>query len=142
MCDVVFGTRRWRANFSENLFFLPTYGSRHSRMDQVNFVEDYLGSLYHFKYFKGCLPQILLGPFLNTLSYIKLHLTVSLFFFFPGEGLLNGLKWGICAILSLLTLPCLMQNVFQVFLVWSNYFLPWKSLLIQPLAQRLVSLII
>ena len=25
---------------------------------------------YHFKFFKGCLPQILLGSFLNTLSYI------------------------------------------------------------------------
>ena len=23
---------------------------------------------YHFKFFKGCLPQILLGPFLNTLT--------------------------------------------------------------------------
>ena len=25
-----------------------------------------------FKFFKGCLPQILLGPFLNTLSQISL----------------------------------------------------------------------
>ena len=25
---------------------------------------------YHFKFFKGCLPQILLSPFLNTLSHI------------------------------------------------------------------------
>ena len=25
---------------------------------------------YHFKFFKGCLPQILLGPFLNTLNQI------------------------------------------------------------------------
>ena len=25
---------------------------------------------YHFKFIKGCLPQILLGPFLNTLSHI------------------------------------------------------------------------
>ena len=24
--------------------------------------------LYHFKFFKGCLPQISLGPLLNTLS--------------------------------------------------------------------------
>ena len=23
---------------------------------------------YHFKFFKGCLPQMLLGPFLNTLT--------------------------------------------------------------------------
>ena len=26
--------------------------------------------LYHFKFFKGCLPQMSLGPFLNTLSQI------------------------------------------------------------------------
>ena len=26
---------------------------------------------YHFKFFKGCLPQIWLGPFLNTLSHIR-----------------------------------------------------------------------
>ena len=29
-----------------------------------------LGRPYHFHFFKGCLPQILLGPFLNTLSQI------------------------------------------------------------------------
>ena len=28
-----------------------------------------LGRPYHFTFFKGCLPQILLGPFLNTLTY-------------------------------------------------------------------------
>ena len=27
-----------------------------------------LGRLYPFKYFKSCLPQILLGPFLNTVN--------------------------------------------------------------------------
>ena len=32
------------------------YGTKYSRMDQV-------------KFFKGCFPQILLGPFLNTLSH-------------------------------------------------------------------------
>ena len=32
-------------------------------MDKVKFVE-------HFKFFKGCLPQILLSPFLNTLTYM------------------------------------------------------------------------
>ena len=25
---------------------------------------------HHFKFFKGCLPQILLGPFLNTLPHM------------------------------------------------------------------------
>ena len=32
-----------------------------------------LGRPYHFKYFKGCLPQFLLGPFLNTLTYLQRH---------------------------------------------------------------------
>ena len=32
---------------------------------------------YHFKFFKGCLPQILLGPFLNTLSHMTLLKTDS-----------------------------------------------------------------
>ena len=53
-------------------------GSRCSRMDQIKFAEDSLYKIqsdsdmfcqsrsYHFKFFKGCLPQILLGPFLNT----------------------------------------------------------------------------
>ena len=29
---------------------------------------------YHFKFFKGCLLQILLGPFLNTLSHMYFQL--------------------------------------------------------------------
>ena len=34
--------------------------------------EQYMGQSIHecIKFFKGCLPQILLGPFLNTLSHI------------------------------------------------------------------------
>ena len=28
-------------------------------------------SLLDFRFFKGCLPQILLGPFLNALSQIR-----------------------------------------------------------------------
>ena len=30
----------------------------------------YLSGPYHFKFFKGCLPQILLGSFLNTLNHM------------------------------------------------------------------------
>ena len=31
-------------------------------------------NVYHVKFFKGCIPQILLGcPFLNTLSYLNSH---------------------------------------------------------------------
>ena len=33
-----------------------------------------LSRQYPFKFFKGCLPQILLEPFLNTLSYLFLKL--------------------------------------------------------------------
>ena len=57
-------------------------------MDQVNFVEDSLQKFeevwsafsrsYPFKFFKGCLPQILLGPFLNTLSHIYILNTILL----------------------------------------------------------------
>ena len=32
-----------------------------------------LSRSYHVKYFKGCLPRILLGPFLSTLSQITLQ---------------------------------------------------------------------
>ena len=51
--------------------------AKYSRMDQVKFMEDNflkvwsdivcLSRPYQFKFFQGCLPQILLGPFLNTL---------------------------------------------------------------------------
>ena len=39
------------------------YGTKYSRMDQVNF-------------FKGCLSQILLGPFMNTLFHITMQLAM------------------------------------------------------------------
>ena len=32
---------------------------------------------YHFKFFKGCLPQILPGPFLNTLTHIWSEVSVD-----------------------------------------------------------------
>ena len=53
--------------------YSSTYGSRYSRMDQVKFVEDSLSRPCPFRFFKGCLPQILLGPFLNTLSHMFLR---------------------------------------------------------------------
>ena len=59
---------------------LGIYGTKYSSMDQVNFVKDnlqkilkdmaYLSRPYPFQFFKGCLPQIWLSPFLNTLSNI------------------------------------------------------------------------
>ena len=62
----------WKFKKSLNLVFFclvsrlrifpqTTFGSRYSRMDQV-------------KFFKGCLPQILLGPFLNTLTHFQFYL--------------------------------------------------------------------
>ena len=45
-----------------------TYGTKYSRVDQVNLWK----AAFPFKFFKCCLPQILLGPLLNTLSHITL----------------------------------------------------------------------
>ena len=45
-------------------------GTKYSRVDQVKFV-DCLSRPYPFKFFKGCFPQISLGPLLNTFSYLK-----------------------------------------------------------------------
>ena len=39
--------------------YLVLFGTKYSRMDQVKFL-------------KGCLPQVLLGPFLDTLSHLVL----------------------------------------------------------------------
>ena len=60
--------------------FHVIYGSGYSRMDWVKFLEDSLlenwsdivclSWPYHFIFFKGSLPQVLLGPFLNTLTYM------------------------------------------------------------------------
>ena len=36
----------------------------------------YLNRPYHFKIFEDCLPQILLGPFLNTMTHTKRQLRV------------------------------------------------------------------
>ena len=44
---------------------LELFGTKYSIMDQVTF-------------FKGCLPQILLGPFLNTLSHLLLEGTLRI----------------------------------------------------------------
>ena len=65
----------------QRISFCETFGTKYSRMDQVNFVKDslekvwrdmvYLSRPYSFKLFKGCSPQIFFGPFLNTLSQSK-----------------------------------------------------------------------
>ena len=62
---------------------LEIHGWSNSRMDQVEFVEDsvlniwtYMVCLsrpYHFKFFEGWLPQILLCLSLNTLTHMALE---------------------------------------------------------------------
>ena len=62
--------------------FVSWYGTEYSRMDQVKFVEDSLSKIwrdmvclsrpYPLSFPEGCLPQILLGSFLNTWT----HMTV------------------------------------------------------------------
>ena len=58
----------------QNLYDLA-HQTKYSRMDQVKqqvILED--SRPYFFKIFNNCLPQILLGPFLNTLPHIDLGL--------------------------------------------------------------------
>ena len=62
----------------KNIFVPITNGTRYSRIDQEKLVENSLYKIwkdmvclstpYHVKRFEGCLPQILLGPFLNILT--------------------------------------------------------------------------
>ena len=46
-----------------------------------------LSKPYPFKFFKGCLPQILLGPFLNTLS----HIFYNIYFLSTEERIIENL---------------------------------------------------
>ena len=62
---IKFNSKTFQFNFATFLFTLAgklfytgsLYGTKYFRMDQINF-------------FKSCLPQTFLGPFLNTLSHI------------------------------------------------------------------------
>ena len=51
-----------------NFLKKTVYGTKYSRMDQVNS-------------FKGCLPQILLGPFLNILIYIYIYIYINIYIY-------------------------------------------------------------
>ena len=44
------------------------YGTKYSRMDHDMVC---LSRPYHFRFFKGCLPQILLTLFLNILTHMR-----------------------------------------------------------------------
>ena len=64
----------------QQVFRCAANESKYSRMDQVIFVENSISKTsremlclsrpYPFKFLKGCLPQILLGPLLNTLFHM------------------------------------------------------------------------
>ena len=55
--------------FNRIRVFNSKYKKKFGRLDPVvNTVVMCLSRPYYFKFFKGCLPQVLLGPFLNTLT--------------------------------------------------------------------------
>ena len=59
-------------------------------MDRVKFVE---GRPYHFNFLKGCLPQVLLGPFLNTLTHLLIwSLCIRVIFSSCSSPVGGGLK--------------------------------------------------
>ena len=47
---------------------------------------------YHFKFFKGCLRQILLGPFLNTLTHLFLNFIILMAFLLQ-TYIRNNFNW-------------------------------------------------
>ena len=61
-----------------------------------------VGRPYHFKFFKGCLPQILLGPFLNTLTHMVVFVICREFV----SCTLSTLLKATCGNMSGLTLDC------------------------------------
>ena len=58
-----FGLSAWFHQVCDSLT-IETFGTKWSRMDQV-------------KFFKGCLSQILLGPFLNTMFHVLIISTLN-----------------------------------------------------------------
>ena len=72
-------------------------------MDQVKFVKDHI----ILNFLKGCLPQILLGPFLNTLSQNVIFLTLV----DQNLNVVNTENFQG----STLTATSVMMNVFQIF---------------------------
>ena len=85
-------TQNRQQKFNEEGTAWKRHGTKYSRMDQVKFVEDSLSKTwrdmdcvsrsYPFKFFKGCLPKVLLATFLNTLSHIsryKLNFKMKLY---------------------------------------------------------------
>ena len=53
-----------------NIQAILTFETKYLRVNQVKFGEDTFKK-FEFKFFKSCLPQVLLGPFLNTLTHLS-----------------------------------------------------------------------
>lgn len=66
--------------------FVPYNVTEYSRMDKVTFVEYslFLSDMvcFQFKFFEGCISQILLGPFLDNLFQSHFSLKIWLLFIF------------------------------------------------------------
>ena len=82
-----YSVRLWENTVQNNFeygYFLRSvvnmiiHETKYSRMGKVTFVEiSLLITPYRFKFFKDCLPQILLGPFLNTLPHMFFEVSIS-----------------------------------------------------------------
>ena len=87
ICKINMGTLYLKMLPNTHLIILSTlksfkrlHGTKPSRMNQAKFVEYILSKIwrdmiwfsrqYPFKFFKSCLPHILFGSFLNTLSHM------------------------------------------------------------------------
>ena len=72
---IIFTSKRVLLKGTFIVSLTSSFKIKYWKMDQVKFLEDSLwkicrrGRPYPFKFFKGCLPQILLGLFFNTLSH-------------------------------------------------------------------------
>ena len=74
---------------------------------------------YYFKFFKGCLPHILLGPFLNTLTHICYVMPrTSWWCAFSGFKILNFLGFNFLSVYSLIVFGF----VFMAFRSWQEYY--------------------
>ena len=79
-CGNMMGISIWRkVRLWIYLLHQTSFGTKYSRVAELKFVEDSLkrqlkSRPHSFIFFKGCLPQVLLGPFLNTLSYLVMKL--------------------------------------------------------------------
>ena len=87
----------------------PAYGLKCPQTEKDGCMFLCLGRPYHFKFLKGCLPQISLGSFLNTLSLMVLEVwfcvvsttTLLVFFLWLVKSVKNlkiiALKWDLCS---------------------------------------------